>query len=233
MSIIPSTPKLRRFGLVQNDAVLGSSKTTPLWAKWRSFTNFRIFFFLKKRRKLKKKKKKKEEIGVAGATPCPKNGVAGPPHFWPRGGFGHPIPAVWGWLKPPQAFGGGPATPKGQKKKKKMGFGLWGWPNHPLGPGGGFGHHLPVVGGGFGHPQALGGGPATPKGQNPFFLFFFFLAFRGGRTTPKGLGWLRPPPYGRYGVARPPRFLPFFFLLFFQKKKKKKLKPKIPKTTPF
>jgi hypothetical protein len=112
-------------------------------------------------------------------------------------------------------------------------------------PLGGFGHPLPAVGGGFGHLYALGGGPATPKGQNPFFSsFFFFWAFWGGRTTPKGLGWLWPPPYGRYGVAEAtpwpkmgwsshptfgkgvapatpiPSFFFFFnFLLFFKKKK--------------
>jgi hypothetical protein len=128
-----------------------------------------------------------------------------------QGVAGHPIPAVWGWPKPPQAFGGGPATSKGQKKKKKKKKEKW------------------------------------------------VLAFGGGRTTPKGLGWLRPPPYGRYGVAEatpwpkmgwsghpifwarggsnhPDFFLFFFFfffnfLLFFKKKKKKN--PKICKTTPF
>jgi hypothetical protein len=98
---------------------------------------------------------------------------------------------------------------------------------------------------------------ATPKGQNPFPPppLFFFLAFWGGRTTPKGLGWLRPPPYGRYGVAEstpwpkmgwsgprggfghptfgkgvaPATAIPFFF---FSKKKKKKKNLKC-KTTPF
>jgi hypothetical protein len=117
---------------------------------------------------------------------------------------GHPIPAVWGWPKPPQAFGGGPATSKGQKKMEKWVLAFEGWPKPPPGPRGWFGHPLRPVGGVRSHPQALGGGLATPKGQNPFFLFFFFFfffAFRGGRTTPKGLGWLRPPPYGRYGVA--------------------------------
>jgi hypothetical protein len=119
-------------------------------------------------------------------------------------------------------------------------------------------HHLPVVGGGRSHPQALGGGPATPKIPNTFFRFFFFffslsrwpdhpqrpgvasatpiLPVRpplgqkwGGPATPfLGKGWLQPP-------RNSPLFFFFFFffnfLLFF--KKKKKLKPKIPKTTPF
>jgi hypothetical protein len=78
---------------------------------------FSFFFFLKKKegnwkKKKKKKEKIEEEIGVAG----------------------HPIPAVWGWLKPPQAFEGGPATPKGQKKKRKNGFGILGvgWPATPI-----------------------------------------------------------------------------------------------------
>jgi hypothetical protein len=158
-----------------------------------------------------------------------------------QGVAGHPIPAVWGRPKPPPGLWGWSGHPKGQKKKKKkgkMGLGFWGWPDHPQGPGGGFGHYLPVVGGGQSHPQALGGGPATPKIPNPFFPFFFFLvAFRGGRTTPKGLGWLRPAPYGWYGVAKAtpwpkmgwsghpifwakggsshPDFPSFFFLFFF------------------
>jgi hypothetical protein len=135
-----------------------------------------------------------------------------------------------------------PERPQKKKKKKtrKNGFGLWGWPDHPLGPGGGFGHPLPAVGGGFDHAQALGGGPATPKGQNPFFRFFFFFfffwAFWGGRTTPKGLGVASATPYrplgvvgatplARNGVVRPPHFwerggsnhpdFPFFYFLFF------------------
>jgi hypothetical protein len=163
--------------------------------------------------------------------------VAGPPHFWPRGGFGHPIPAVWGWPKPPQAFGGGPATPKGQKKKGKNGFWplgvagppprAWGWLRTP--PTGRRGWPKAT-------PRPLGVVRPPPKSQTHFFVFFFFLAFRGGRTTPEGLGWLRPPPYGRYGVAdhplakngvvqpthilgkgwlQPPRFLPLFFFSFF------------------
>jgi hypothetical protein len=172
---------------------------------------------------------------VASATP-----------FQPYGG-GRSHPRPLGVVRPPR---------KAKKKRKgKMGFGLWGWLDHPQGHGGGRSHHLRPAGGVRSHPQALGGGLATPKIPNPFFsFFFFFLAFQGGRTTPKGLGWLRPPPYDRYGVAghplakngvvRPPhflgkgwlqspRFLPLFFffnfLLFFIKKKN----PKICKTTPF
>jgi hypothetical protein len=63
--------------------------------------------------------------------------------------------------------------------------------------------------------------PSTPKlrrfGQNGVvlqILGFFFLAFRGGRTTPKAWGGFGHP----HGVVRPPHFLasshPNFFLLF-------------------
>jgi hypothetical protein len=143
---------------------------------------------------------------VAGATPLPKvgwpdhpifgQGVASATPYRPYGG-GRSHPRPLGVVRPPQ---------KAQKKKKsgKMGFGLWGWPDHPLGHGGGRSHHLRPAGGVRSHPQGLGwsGHPQRPKPIfPPFFFFFFFWAFWGGRTTPKGLGWLRPPPYGRYGVA--------------------------------
>jgi hypothetical protein len=249
---------------------LGLSKTTSFWAKRRSFANFMIFFFMKKRRKLKiKKKGGGEKSGWLEPPLAQKMGWPDHPIFG-QGVASHPIPAVWGWPKPPQAFGGGPATPKGQKKKKKkktkktkkMGLGFWGWPDHPLGPGGGFGHHLPVVRGGRSHPQALGGGPATPKIPNPFFsffsffFFFFVLAFRGGRTTPKGawggfghphtagigwpatpwpkMGWSGHPIFWARGGSSHPDFSLFFFFFFlisffFSLKKN----PKICKTTPF
>jgi hypothetical protein len=156
---------------------------------------------------------------VAGATPLPKNGVARPPPFWPRGGFGHPIQPVWGGS---QAFGGGPATPKATKKKKKkkkneMGLCRWGWPDHPQGPG--VASATP-----YDHTQALGGGPATPNDTNPFrfFFFFFFLV---------AFGVAGPPPFWPRGWLQPPRFPLFLFLFYFiffrvflKKKKKKKLK---------
>jgi hypothetical protein len=252
MPIIPSTPKLSRFGLVQDDAVLGSSKTTPFWAKRHSFANLRIFFFLKKK---KKEIEKKEEIGVAGATLCPKNGVVGPPHFWPKGGrppytgrmgVAEATPGLWGWS-------GHPERPKKKKKKRKNGvwpLGVagpppraWGWLRPPL----------RLVDGVRSHPQALGGGPAIPKGQNPFFRFFFFWPFEvvgpppkawGGFSHPHtaGMGWLGTPwpkmgwsghPifWARGGSSHPDFFLSsffFFFLIsfFFSKKKKKKTKTK-------
>jgi hypothetical protein len=69
LSKLPFAPKLRRFGLVQ---------TTLFCPKRRRFEHFRIFFFFRgleiKNFFKKKKRKKGEEIGVAGATPCPKNG---------------------------------------------------------------------------------------------------------------------------------------------------------------
>jgi hypothetical protein len=164
------------------------------------------------------------------------------------------LPKKWGGLTTPFLAKGWPATPyrplgatlKGQKKKKKgkMGLGFWGWPDHPQGPRGGFGHHLPVV----------GGGPATPKIPNPFFLFFFFVlgGLSGWPDHPQRSGVasatpIRPvwggrsDPLAKNGVVRPPHFLgkepprfPFFFfffnfLLFF----KIKIKPTMPKTTPF
>jgi hypothetical protein len=137
-----------------------------------------------------------------------------------QGVASHPIPAVWAWPKPPQAFGGGPATPKGQKKKtKKMGFGFWGWPDHPLGPGGGFRHHLPVVGGGRSHPQALGGGPATPKIPNPFFLFFvslfFFFGLSGWSDHPQRPGVASATPIRPVWGGRPPRFLRSFLFFYY------------------
>jgi hypothetical protein len=195
---------------------------------------FFFLFYEKKRRKLKKKKKKKGRN---------------------RGGWSHPLPKKWGgrttpflakgWpVTPYRPYGGGRSHPrplgvvrpprKAKKKKRKK----WVWDF-----GGGFGHPLRPEGGVRSHPQALGGGPDHPQNPKPIFFvlfFFFFFAFRGGRTTPKGLGW----PNGRYGVAgyplakngvvrpphflgkgwlQPPRFLPFFFffnfLLFFIKKK--------------
>jgi hypothetical protein len=189
---------------------------------------------------------------VAGATPFPKvgwpdhpifgQGVASATPYRPYGG-GRSHPRPLGVVRPP---------PK--KKGGKMGFGLWGWPDHPLGPGGGFGHPLAAVGGGFGHLHALGGGPATPKGQNPFFPFFFFFFFLGllgwpdhpqrpgvASATPIRPVWGgRSHPLAKNGVVRPPHFwegatpipsssfFSFSFLFFFNFllffKKKKKTK---------
>jgi hypothetical protein len=163
-----------------------------------------------------------------------------------QGVAGHPIPAIWGWPKPPQAFGGGPAIPKGQKKKRrKNGF----WPLGVAGPpprAWGWLRTSPTGRRGWPKPPpGPRGGPATPKGQNPFFrCSFFFWPFGvasatpirpvwGGRSHPLAKnGVVRPPHFLGKGWLQPPQFLPlFFFLPFFKKKKKKN--PKICKTTPF
>jgi hypothetical protein len=84
--------------------------------------------------------------------------------------------------------------------------------------------------------------------QTHFVFFFFFLGgFRGGRTTPKGLGVASATPYRSYGVAeptlwpkrgwskKPPHFLgkgvapatprfSFFFFLFFSFLKNQKIR---------
>jgi hypothetical protein len=174
---------------------------------------------------------------VAGATPLPKNGVAGPPPFWPRGGFGHPIRPVWGGRSHPQAFGGGPATPKATKKKKKKktkwvcavgggrttpkGLGVvvgvaeatpgpWGWSGHPQ-------RHKPIsffffffswwLSGWPDHPQRPGGGFGHP-----------IPAVWGGRSHPLAKkGVVRPPHFWARGWLQPPPISPpppFFFFSF-------------------
>jgi hypothetical protein len=220
---LPSTPKLRRFGLVQNDIVL----------------HFMFFFFLKKKRKLKKKKKK----GKSGwlepppsqkwggrTTPFLAKGWLRPPHTG-RMGVAKATPGLWGWSGHPKrpkkerkkwvlAFGGGRTTPKGMEVAKSTTYGRQGVASDTPGPRGWSGH------------------PQRPKRILSFF--FFFWAFWGGRTTPKGLGWLRPPHTAGMGWPKPPLgdhpifgkgvapatpiylfffFFFFNFLLFFKKKK--------------
>jgi hypothetical protein len=85
-------------------------------------------------------------------------------------------------------------------------------------------------------PQALGGGPATPKSPKPiltYFSFFFFfgllvwldhpLGHGGGSTTPRppvgvalATPWKKnrvaePPHFGHGGGWSHPRFSSFFF----------------------
>jgi hypothetical protein len=127
--------------------------------------------------------------------------VGGPPHFWPRGGFGHPIRSVWGGRSHPQGFWGWFTHPqRPPKKKKRNGFGggrttprAWGWlqpphtdcrgwPKPPIGPWGWFGHlqtHL-------------------------VFFFFFFWPFGVAGPPPKAWGWLRAPHTSRMGWPKPP-----------------------------
>jgi hypothetical protein len=162
---------------------------------------------------------------VARATPCPKNGVAGPPYFWPRGASATPIRPVWG-RSHPRPLGVVRPPRKATKKKKKKGKN-------------GFG----ILGGGRTTPKGLGWlrpPPTTvrppPKSQTHFFLFFFWpfgvagpLHFwpRGGRP-PHGqkCGGPTTPFFGQ-GVAPATRFLPFFFVNFLF------LNPKMLKTMPF
>jgi hypothetical protein len=185
-------------------------------------------------------------------TPFLAKGWLRPPHTG-RMGVAEATPGLWGWS-------GHPERPKKKKKKKRKNAfwplgvagpppSAWGWLRTPLAGRRWWLRPPPCPWGWSGHPQ-------RPK---PIFPFFFGGggAFWGGRTTPKGLGWLRPPPYGRYGVgeatpwpkmgwsghpifwarggsSHPDFYLFFFlifnFLLFFFQKKKKNLKCK---TTPF
>jgi hypothetical protein len=122
--------------------------------------------------------------GVASATPRPL-GVVRPPRKPPRkkkknemglcrwGWSDHPQgPGCGrrGWPKPPQALGGGPATPNGTNPVRFFFFFSWwlsGWPDHPQRLGGGRSHPIlkatPFLGKGV--------APATP--DFPFFFFFF------------------------------------------------------------
>jgi hypothetical protein len=147
MPIIPSTPKLRCFGLVQNYAVLGLSKTTSFWAKRRNFANFRIFFFNEKKKEIKnlKKKKKGEIRGWLEPPLAQKMGWPDHPIFWPRGGrpphtgrmgVAEATPCLWGWS----------GHPERQKKKKKKKRKKWVWD----------------FGGGRTTPKGLGVASATP-----------------------------------------------------------------------
>jgi hypothetical protein len=84
-------------------------------------------------------------IWPRGATP-----------FWPRGDWSHPHD----WS------GGGQTTPKRpppqkKEKKKRMDFGLLEVAEPPPRA---WSHPILAVGGGRSQPQALEGGPATPKG---------------------------------------------------------------------
>jgi hypothetical protein len=51
--------------------------------------SIKIIYFLKKNSKIQKKKKKKESWWLQ--PPLGQNGVAGPPHFWSRGGRTTPM----------------------------------------------------------------------------------------------------------------------------------------------
>jgi hypothetical protein len=143
---------------------------------------------------------------VAGATPFPKvgwsdhpifgQGVASATPYRPYGG-GRSHPRPLGVVRPPQKAqkkGGG-----GENGFWPLGVAgppprAWRWPKPP--PTAGRGCPKPPPG-----PRGWSGHPQRPKPISPPPPPLFFWAFWGGRTTPKGLGWVRPPPYGRYGVA--------------------------------
>jgi hypothetical protein len=123
---------------------------------------------------------------------------------------------------PYQPYEGGPATPKGhqekKKKKEKNGFGILGVAST-----------TPIR-------SVWGGHPQNPKTIFPFF--FFFLAFQGGQTTPKGLGvasaapirpvwgwpatpwpkmgWSDHPIFWARGGSSHPDFFPLFSFFFFK-----------------
>jgi hypothetical protein len=183
---------------------------------------------------------------VAGATPCPKmgcsatpcpskgwlnhpmpkQGVAEPPHFWPRGGFGHPIRPVWGGRSHPER------PPRKKKKKTKWVCVVGGGPTTPKGLG-------VVVGGGRSHPMPLGVVRPPPTAQTHFIFLGGGLSgwpdypqrpgggfghpirlVWGGRSHPLAKnGVVRPPHFWARGVAlATPDFPPFFFFFFFKKK---------------
>jgi hypothetical protein len=90
---------------------------------------------------------------------------------------------------PPPCPWGGPATPKGKKKKRVRGF--WGWPDHPQRPEGTSVTPYGRYGGGQSHPRPLGAVQPPPKAQNLFFIIYFFLLFWaiwGWPNHPHGLG---------------------------------------------
>jgi hypothetical protein len=214
--------KLHCFGL-QNDIVLAILS----------------FFFLKKKKKRKKKKeniKKKKggggkEIGGGWShphgrsgggrtTPMAKGGGLATPKSPPQKkkkkfGVAESTPRSLGVVRPP---------PKGQNPFfvyflfNLFIFGFRGWPDHPQGPGGGFGHPKLAFWGGQIHPQVLGGGPATPKRPKPIFRFFFFFGVWPDHPLGHGGGSTTPIPAVRVAGATPDFFPPppplFFFLIF-------------------
>jgi hypothetical protein len=175
------------------------SKTTLFWAsKRRRFDHFIIIFLKKKKKKRKKKKenikkKRKEkrkrkilkkkglkEIGGGWSHPTTGLGVVEPPP-WPRGWpkvVAESTPRSLGVVRPP---------PKSQNPFFLFFFflGFWGWPDHPLGHGGGSTTPRPAVGvapatpwpkmgwPGWSHPRFL----STPFFFFLIFSFFFFLFF--------------------------------------------------------
>jgi hypothetical protein len=203
--------------------------TLPFTPKLRRFGPFLIFFFFLKK---KFKKKKKGNQRWLEPPPCPKMGWSDHPLFGQGVASATPYGRYGVAEATPRPLGVIRATPKATKKKKKKRNGFV-----PLGVAG----PPPRAWGGFGHPLRPHPGPwgwsGHPQQHKPISFFFFFLGgFRGGRTTPKGLGVASATPYGRYGVAEAtlwpkrgwsdhpifgqgggsshPRFPPLFFFFF-------------------
>jgi hypothetical protein len=175
------------------------SKTTPFWIrlKQRRFTQNSVILIIKIIIIFYKKKGKnifflKKEGNRGWVTPF---FASSHPHGLSGGGS-----AKWVIRPPPTksppppkkkgfwAFGGGPATPKGQKRnKERMSFRL-----------------LEVAG----PPQGPRGGPANP--QKPKTFFFFVCAFWGWPNHPQiGLGG------GSNHLRFPSFFCPFFNIFLF------------------
>jgi hypothetical protein len=123
---------------------------------------------------------------------------------WPSHPYSHygVAPGPWGWFGHPKRL-----KKKKKKKRRKNGFGLLRVAGPPqMAWGGGFSHPIPAIGSGRSHTHALGGGPATPKSLNPFFLFFsfLFLFWPFGVVGPplRAWGWLRPPHTGHRALGQ-------------------------------
>jgi hypothetical protein len=120
-------------------------------------------------------------------------GVAGPP------------PRAWGWLRTPPTGRRWWLRPPPCEQTHFFifffffFFGLLGWPDHPQGHGGGFGHPIPAVGGGWSHPRFP-----------PFFFFFNFPSFFQQKKKKKKklkwpkllyLKWSKLRRFGQNGVV--------------------------------
>jgi hypothetical protein len=201
-------------------------------------------------------------LGVVEPPPWPK-GWSGHPQkpkkkkygFWPFGS-GRTTPKGLGVdsATPYGRSGGGRTTlmakgvvrppPKGRNPYFVFCFfvflfflGFWELPDHPFGHGGGSTTPRPAVGGGRIHPQALRGGPATPKRPKPI-LHFFFLGLLGVAGPPLDWpwGWLQPSlgqATPQFPSPPPPLFIFFFIFKFYNFFLKKKINCKMIKMTSF
>jgi hypothetical protein len=110
------------------------------------------------------------------------------------GGWSHPLAQKWG----------GRTTP----------FLAKGWLRPPHTAGMGWPKPAPGLWGWFDHPESHQEKKKKKKKKKTKWV----CAVGGGRTTPKGLGWLRPPPTTTprpLGVVRPPPTAQTHFVFFF------------------